>query len=48
VEALLEGKDRVMMGVRGEGIVQVPVEDILTKKRGIDTGLFQVLDILKG
>jgi 6-phosphofructokinase 1 len=48
VEALLEGKDRVMMGVQGEGVVQVPLEEILTKKRGIDTGLFQVLDILKG
>ncbi len=48
VEVLLEGKDRVMVGVREGGVVQVPREEIFTRKRRIDTGLIQVLDILKG
>ncbi len=48
VEVLLEGKDRVMVGVREGGVVQVPLEEIFTRKRRIDTGLIQVLDILKG
>ncbi len=48
VEALLEGRDRVMVGIREGKIVQIPLVDILTKKRGLDTGLIQVLDVLKG
>lgn len=48
VEALLEGKDRVMVGVRAGSVIQVPLEEVVSRKRSIDTGLIQVLNVLRG
>ncbi|MFQ5913675.1 MAG: 6-phosphofructokinase [Nitrospinota bacterium] len=48
VEALIQGKDRVMVGVRGGEVVHVPLEKTFTKKRGIDSGLIRIVDLLKG
>ncbi|MFQ5691582.1 MAG: ATP-dependent 6-phosphofructokinase [Nitrospinota bacterium] len=48
VETLLEKKDRVMVGVRAGSVVQVPLDQVFSRKRGIDAALIQILDILKG
>jgi len=43
VEALLAGESDVMVGVHGEELVLVPLEDVITKKKQTDLSLLQLI-----
>jgi 6-phosphofructokinase 1 len=46
VEALADGESRIMVGVRGERVERVPLEDVVGKERALDPGLYQLGEIL--
>ncbi len=42
VDALRNGEGGVMVGLRGRDIVQIPLEDVVTARRQVDLGLYQL------
>jgi 6-phosphofructokinase 1 len=43
VEALLAGESDVMVGIRGEDLVLVPLQDVITGKKAFDLSLLQLI-----
>jgi 6-phosphofructokinase 1 len=46
VDALLDGKSNIMVGIKHKKVVQVPFETAITKKKTLDFDLLRVADIV--
>jgi 6-phosphofructokinase 1 len=46
VEALAEGESGTMVGVRGERVERVPLEEVVGKERVLDPTLYQLAEVL--